>query len=53
MISSIGYKSISIDKDIPYDSINGIIPNIKGRVMNTGNLNFDRFDVDNVALSYY
>ena len=33
---SIGYKSIPIDNQIPFDKRRGVIPNINGRVINTG-----------------
>ena len=33
---SIGYKSIPIDDQIPFDKRRGVIPNINGRVINTG-----------------
>ena len=33
---SIGYKSIPIDDQIPFDKRGGVIPNINGRVINTG-----------------
>lgn len=32
VIKSIGYKSVNIDGDIPFDLKKGIIPNIRGRV---------------------
>ncbi|EDV27396.1 uncharacterized protein TRIADDRAFT_21502 [Trichoplax adhaerens] len=33
VISSIGYKSIAIDENVPFDAVTGIIPNVKGRVV--------------------
>lgn len=33
---SIGYKSIPIDNQIPFDKRRGVIPNLNGRVINTG-----------------
>jgi len=34
---SIGYKSIPIDDQVPFDARKGVIPNINGRVVNPGN----------------
>lgn len=31
-VTSIGYKSISVDKDIPFDNKNGLVQNDKGKV---------------------
>jgi len=33
---SIGYKSISIDEQVPFDTRRGVIPNIDGRVVRLG-----------------
>ena len=33
---SIGYKSISIDEQVPFDTRRGVIPNIDGRVVRPG-----------------
>ena len=32
-VTSVGYRSVSIDPDIPFDSRKGIIPNVCGRVI--------------------
>lgn len=33
MIRSIGYKTVEVDSDVPYDPATGTIPNIAGRVL--------------------
>ena len=33
MIRSIGYKTVEVDSDVPYDPATGTIPNIAGRVV--------------------
>lgn len=32
---SIGYRGVSVDKSIPFDSNKGIIPNTNGRVLDS------------------
>ena len=33
---SIGYKSVAVGDDVPFDSKRGIIPNVNGRVVELG-----------------
>ena len=35
VLRSIGYKTIQIDRDIPFDSVTGTIPNIAGRIIDS------------------
>ncbi|XP_023226420.1 NADPH:adrenodoxin oxidoreductase, mitochondrial-like isoform X1 [Centruroides sculpturatus] len=38
ILRSIGYRSLSIDPELPFDKEKGIIPNINGRVVGTNDL---------------